>query len=419
MFELLSEITPNENEPLTLSLDELARVGAKKLLAHALNLEVAEYIKKCSHLKDDNGHRIVVRNGKSKTRNITVGSGTIDVQAPRINDRRDGFSYSSLILPRYSRKSPNVESVLPILYLKGLSGNAFYDALHGLLGDNVKGLSASSISSLKKCWEKELVEWNKRKINDRIAYIWADGVHLNIRLGEDKKLCLLVLIGVTESGNKKLLAIESGYRESTESWKLVFNNLLRRGMNTPLMIIADGALGLWSAIDKIPALKETKRQRCWVHKIANVLDKMPKRIQPKAKSLLHEMMNASSEVDAEITFKTFQFEFHKKYPKAVKCLVDSWDNMTPFFSFPAEHWQHIRTTNPIESSFSTVKLRTKSMRGAGSRVVAESMAFKLLIDAENRWRPIRGAKEIPKLFKGELYKDGEILESAVDQQGVA
>jgi putative transposase len=416
MFKLVSKRVPNENDPLTLSLDELAKFGAKKLLSTALELEVQEYIDRCSHLKDDNGHKLVVRNGKSKQRNVLLGSGAIEVKAPRVNDKRDNFKYTSKILPPYLRKSPNVESVLPILYMKGLSGNAFKDALKDLFGENANGLSASSISSLKKTWVDEMKVWHSRKITEEFVYLWADGVYLKVRLGEDKKLGLLVVMGVTVSGEKKVLAIEAGYRESKESWKMLFNDLIRRGLNAPYMIIGDGALGLWAAVREVESFKITKEQRCWVHKIANVLDKLPKRIQSKAKTKLHDMMMAENEKDAEIVFKEFQDDFHKKYPKAVKCLVDDWDKLTPFFSFPAEHWQHIRTSNPIESAFATVKQRTKATKGAGSKEMAEVMAYKLLMEAEKRWKKIRGFSELEKLIQGSIYKDGEIIEVSQEDQ---
>jgi len=417
MFKLVTENLSNENDLLTLSLDEIARAGAKKLLTQALLLEVDDYIKRCAHLKDDSGHRIVVRNGKSKTRKITLGSGTSQIKTPRVHDKRDGFKFNSMILPPYARKSKNIESILPILYLKGLSGNAFYEALKGLLGEDVAGLSASSIATLKKSWITELKEWKQREITDKFIYVWADGVHVKVRLGEDKKHCLLVLMGVTTTGEKKLIAVEGGYRESKESWKLIFKDLLKRGMNPPLIMIGDGALGLWSAVGEIPEFKNTKEQRCWVHKIANVLDKLPKRLQPKVKSMLHDMMNSETEQDSTEVFKEFQHEFHKKYPKAVKCLVDDWEKMIPFFNFPAEHWQHIRTTNPIESTFATVKLRTKSMKGAGSKEMAEAMCFKLMKEAEKRWQKIRGHQEIEYLLSGRVYKDGEILEATSGQKG--
>jgi len=420
MLKILSERVPNENDPLTLSLDEIARSGAKKLLSTALQLEVQEYIDQCSHLKDPSGHKMVVKNGKSKKRTVLLGSGAIDVEAPRVNDKRAEFKYTSQILPPYLRKSPNVESVLPILYLKGLSGNSFREALKDLFGENVGGLSPSSISALKKSWVGEMKTWHSRPITDQFVYLWADGVYLKVRLGEDKKLGMLVIMGVTTTGEKKVLAIETGYRESKESWKMVFNDLIRRGLNAPYMIIGDGALGLWAAVREIELFKNTKEQRCWVHKIANVLDKLPKSIQPKAKSKLHEMMNAENEKEAEKSFKEFQNDFHKKYPKAVTCLLKDWDDLVSFFSFPAEHWQHIKTSNPIESAFATVKQRTKATKGAGSIEMAEVMAFKLLMEAEKRWRKIRGFNEIEKLIQGAIYKDGEIIEvTREDQEKVA
>jgi len=419
MFKLVSERIPNENDPLSLSLDELARAGAKKLLQEALGLEVEDYIKRCAHLKDSSGHRVVVRNGKAKERTVLLGSGPATIKAPRVNDKRESFKFSSQILPPYVRKSPNVESVLPALYLKGLSGNAFQEALKDLFGDNCGGLSASSISALKKSWKADLDEWHDRKINDQFVYLWCDGVYTKVRIGEDKKLSLLVVIGVTTTGEKKVVAIESGYRESKESWKLIFNNLIKRGLNIPHLIIGDGALGLWSAVREISNFKSTREQRCWVHKIANVLDKLPKRLQPKVKSMLHEMMSAEKESDAVLVFKDFQHEFHEKYPKAVKCLADDWKELTTFFSFPAMHWQHLRTSNPIESAFASVKLRTYSTKGAGSKEMAELMAFKLLMESEKSWRKIRGFEEITNLIQGAIYKDGEIVESCGEHQAVA
>ena len=284
MLKLL-ESRRDENDLVSLSLDELARLGAKRLLAEALELEVAEYIERHQNHTDDRSHRLVVRNGQGKERRVTTGAGTLTVKAPRVHDRRDGKQFRSSILPPYLRRSANVESILPALYLKGLSGNAFQEALCGLLGEEAGGLSPSSISSLKKSWSREAEEWRKQPITKQYVYLWADGVNVKIRLGEDKKLCLLVIIGVTTTGHKEVLAIEAGYRESAESWKLVFQNLIARGLTPPWLVIGDGALGLWQAIDETPEFEHTRTQRCWVHKIANVLDKLPKRLQPQAKRL--------------------------------------------------------------------------------------------------------------------------------------
>ena len=416
MLELLSESTENENTLASLSLDELARFGAQRLLKEALELEVAEYIDRFKEQRDKDGRRQVVRNGKAKERKITTGAGTIGVKAPRVNDKRPGQKFSSAILPPYLSKSKNVMSILPILYLKGLSGNAFQDALCGLLGDDVGGLSSSSISALKKSWKNEMDVWRKRKIEDDFVFIWADGVNVKIRLGEDKRLCLLVLIGVNQSGEKKVLAVEGGYRESKESWKLVFNDLIRRGLKPPAMIIGDGALGLWSAIHEIPEFKDTREQACWVHKIANILNHLPKRLQPAAKRKLHDMMNAASTKDAENERVSFHEDFYDKHPKAVQSLEKNWDKLISFFSMPAPHWKYIRTTNPIESSFATVKLRTRTTKGAGNKEIAETMAFKLLLEAEKRWRKLQGFRLIPGILQGDVYKDG-ILVNIEDLRG--
>ena len=411
MLKLLTDQNSREEDLVSLSLDEIARLGAKKLLTQALALEVNEYIERSSAFRDDDGLRQVVRNGHSKERKITTGSGTIAVRAPRVNDRRVGHNFCSRILPPYLRKSANVESILPVLYLKGLSGNAFGDALSGLLGDDAGGLSASSISALKKQWYEELDAWRQRSIDEHYVYLWADGVNIKIRIGEDKKLCLLVIVGVTAEGKKQVLAVESGYRESSQAWSMVFRDLFARGLKAPLLIIGDGALGLWSAVDELPELAATRSQRCWVHKIANVLDKLPKRLQPKAKQLLHDMMNAETRDDAEQSRQTFAANFDDKYPKAVKSLNEGWEELVTFFDFPAQHWLHIRTTNPIESAFATVKLRTKATKGSGSPQMAEAMALKLLLEAQKRWNKIRGLEHLRIMLQGGIYRDGELVET--------
>ena len=317
------------------------------------------------------------------------------------------------------RRSPDVESVLPLLYLKGLSGNAFRDALKGILGEGAGGLSKSSISALKKSWTAEMEEWRREEIGEEFVYLWADGLNVAVRLGGEKKLCLLVVVGVDAKGEKRLLSLEGGHRESSESWRVVFRNLVERGLNAPHLIIGDGALGLWSAVGDIPEFRETKGQRCWVHKIANVLDKLPKKLQPQAKSLLHEMMNAEGQGDARSSRNVFEESFKDKYPKAVDCLLKDWDKMTSFFSFPGVHWQHIRTTNPIESTFATVKLRTKTTKGSGSMEMAEVMAFKLMREAEKRWQRIRGYGELGNILSGALYKDGKRVEDVRNRRGAA
>ena len=300
------------------------------------------------------------------------------------------------------------------------SANDFSGALSSLLGDGVKGLSKSSIHALKKSWEGDLKKWKQQEIHDRFIYLWADGVYVNVRLGEDKKACLLVVLGVTEQGEKKLLAVEAGYRESKEGWKDIFLDLQNRGLVSPYCIIGDGGLGLWGAVKELEFLNGAREQRCWFHKMGNVLNKLPKRVQAKAKALLKEMMNSSGREDCNKARKDFERHFGGKYPKGVECLNKDWGQLTTFFDFPAEHWQHIRTSNPIESTFATVKQRTRVSKGAGPVGMAEVMAFKLMMEAEKRWKKIRGYEKISILLDGGIYKDGELVHSPkTDLQGAA
>lgn len=418
---MLKVVTPKNNtrKDFELSLDEIAREGARRLLHRALQLEVEEYIQQNSKELDENGHRLVVRNGLSKPRTVTLSGGSVEVSAPRVDDRREGKKFLSAILPPYLRKSAKVESLLPVLYLKGLSTNDFKSALESFLGESTMGLSPASIVKLKRIWEADFAAWEKRVINKKYVYIWADGVNVQVRLGEDKKICLLVIIGATEDGKKELLAVHPGYRESKESWLTVLRSLIDRGMTAPKLAIGDGALGFWSAIRNCEGFEETEEQRCWVHKIANVLDKLPKRLQPDAKTLLHEMMRAPTEADAEKSKESFEKLFSDKYPKAVECLTKSWSELITFFHYPAQHWQHIRTTNPIESSFATVKLRTKVTKGAGSKETAAVMAFKLLSECEKKWRKLRGLEEFKNILKGVEYKDGLVIPPTQHQEAVA
>ena len=380
------------------------------MIAKALVLEANDYIARHKELTDGEGHRLVVRNGVAAARSVTVGSGSIKLSAPRVNDRRDGEKFSSYILPPYVRKSPKVENLLPILYLKGLSTSDFCSAFEEIFGaDATVGLSASSITILKKTWEKEFDDWKKRPIAGEYAYIWVDGVHVSIRLGEDKRLCLLVVIGVAKSGEKHLLAVEPGYRESSDSWAAVLRDMKSRGFKAPLLAVGDGALGFWSALGSVDGFQETASQRCWVHKIRNVLDVLPKRLHGEAKGLMHAMMNASSRADADMAKKEFTKTFDAKFPKAVEGIEKSWPELTAFFDFPARHWIHLRTTNPIESSFATVRLRYNVTRGAGSPKAAAAMSFKLLQDAEKTWKKIRGYEDLPMLLSGVAFKDGIML----------
>ena len=334
---------------LAITLDELAREGARRMIASALEAEVAEHIERFADERGEEGKRLVVRNGHARERRVTVGSGTVPIQAPRVNDQRidERQRFSSRILPAYARRSPKVTDVLPVLYLRGLSTGDFRPALEQLLGEDAAGLSPSTISRLCKDWEAEHARFRQRSLRfHRYAYLFVDGVHVSVRLGEDDRLCLLVVIGVREDGTKELLAVEDGYRESTDSWAAVMRDLKQRGLNEPKLVIGDGALGIWAALtDVFPG---ARRQACWVHKIANVLDALPKRLQPRAKSLLHEIMGAPSRADARQALERFREEFDAKYPKAVAKLDRDWAHLTAFYDFPAEHWRHLRTSNAIE-----------------------------------------------------------------------
>jgi transposase-like protein len=380
------------------------------MIAAALEAEVEQYVSSFAGEVDEHGHRLVVRNGRARERKLTVGSGTVPVRAPRVNDRRvdengERERFSSRILPAYARRSPKVTDVLPVLYLHGLSTGDFGPALRDLLGEDASGLSPSSIQRLTESWQDEHARFRGRELRfHRYAYLFVDGVNVKVRLGEDSKLCVLVVIGVREDGIKELLAVEDGYRESADSWSAVFRDLKARGMNEPKLCCGDGALGAWIALNGV--FPGTREQRCWVHKTANVLDTLPKRLQPRAKSLLHEMAEAPSQADALSARQKFASEFDAKYPKAVAKLEKDWEQLTAFYAFPAEHWRHLRTTNPIESSFATVKLRTKVTKGAGSKKAALAMAYKLLDAAQGRWRRFNGHELVVDVLNDMQFKDG-------------
>src|SRR3954462_13830952 len=400
-----------EDNEIEVSLDDLAREGARRMIAAALDAEVAEYLASFVEEVDEAGKRLVVRNGRARERRLTVGSGTVAIQAPRVNDKRidettgERLRFSSRILPAYARRSPKVTEVLPVLYLHGLSTGDFEPALRDLLGEDASGLSATSITRFTKAWQAEHEQFRTRSLRfHRYAYLFIDGVHVSVRLGEDDRLCLLVVIGVREDGVKELLAVEDGYRESTDSWSQVLRDLRDRGLGEPKLVTGDGALGAWAALrDVYPGAVE---QRCWVHKIANVLDALPKRLPPRAKTLRQEMREAPSASAARQARETFRSEFAAKYPKAMDKLDRDWKQLTACYAFPAEHWRHVRTTNPIESSFATVKLRTKLTKGAGSKQAALGMAFKLLKSAEERWRRFNGHELVADVLAGITFKDG-------------
>jgi putative transposase len=391
------------------SLDEIAREGARRMLIEALKAEADDYVEHHRGERDQRGHALVVRNGRAPTRKLMLGAGTVELQAPRVNDRRrdqhgQRQRFTSQILPPYMRRSPKVAEVLPILYLRGLSTGDFRPALEALLGEDAAGLSPTTITRLTAGWEKEYTDFRRRDLSGReYVYVWVDGVHFNIRLDDDR-LCTLVMIGVRPDGHKELLAVEDGYRESAESWKTVLRELKRRGMIAPVLAVGDGALGFWAAARDV--WPETREQGCWCHKLRNVLDKLPQRLHSRAKRALHEMMYAARRSDCEAARVCFAAEFQAKYPKAVESLTANWQRLVSFFDFPAEHWKHLRTTNVIESAFATVRLRERVTKGAGSRSKGLLMAFKLLDMAQQRWRSLDGAALLPLVRAGVKFVDG-------------
>jgi putative transposase len=391
------------------SLDDLAQEGARRMLVKALEAEVREYLERHGGARDEKGHALVVRNGLARSRKVTTGAGTMEVRAPRVNDRRvneagERERFTSQILPPYMRRSPRVAEVLPILYLRGLSTGDFREALPVLLGKDASGLSPTTITRLTAEWEKEYEEFRKWDLSDRdYVYVWADGVHFNIRL-EEERLCTLVLMGARADGTKEVIAVEDGYRESAESWASVLRGLKKRGMRAPVVGIGDGALGLWAAVRDV--FPETREQRCWVHRLINVLDKLPKGLQPRAKRALHEIMAAETKEQAEVLMDRFAEEYQPKYPKAVDSLRRDQDKLLTFYDLPAEHWIHLRTTNPIESPFATVRLRQRVTKGAGSRTKGLVMAFKLLLMAQQRWRRLNASELLPLVRAGVRFQDG-------------
>jgi putative transposase len=393
-----------------LSLDGLAREGARRMIAAALEAEVDQYVASFTGEVDGDGRRLVVRNGRARERGLTVGSGTVRVRAPRVNDKRvdeegERHRFSSRILPAYARRSPKVTDVLPVLYLRGLSTGDFGPALRDLLGEDASGLSSSSIQRLTVQWQSDHDAFKTRSLRfHRYCYLFVDGVHVTVRLGEDDRLCLLVVIGVREDGEKELLAVEDGYRESTDSWAAVLRDLRDRGLTCPKLVTGDGALGAWAALRDV--FPDAAEQRCWVHKTANASDALPKRLQPRAKTLLHEIVEAPTRADAKKALEAFRAEFDAKYPKAVAKLDKDWTALTAFYDFPAEHWRHLRTTNPVESAFATVKLRTRVTKGAGSKKAALAMAYKLLEAAQQRWRTFNGHELITDVLDGAPFSDG-------------
>jgi transposase-like protein len=393
------------DDPIT----DILRSGARKLLAEALEAEIEIFLSQYKDLKDDLNHQRVVRNGYLPEREIQTGIGPIPVKVPRARDRQpdqesEPIGYTSFLLPRYLRKTRSMEELIPWLYLKGISTNDFSDALSALVGKDAPGLSAPTISRLKAIWKEDLEKWQKRDLSlKRYVYIWADGVYCNVRLEE--RQCLLVIIGATEEGKKELIALDSGFRESELSWAELLLNLKNRGLKiSPKLAIGDGALGFWKALAKV--YSQTRWQRCWVHKTANILNKLPKSMQAKAKERIHQIWMAPDKAEAQKSFDDFISLYEAKYPKAVECLQKDREALLTFYDFPAEHWRHIRTTNPIESTFSTVRLRTNKVRGCFSSKTVVTMAFKLCQCAQKRWQRLHSHKQLAKVIRGVNFIDG-------------
>jgi putative transposase len=404
----------SENPVENCGLDEILKEGARKMLQAAIETEVAEFITKYSSYVDGNGRRIVTRNGHMPEREIHTGIGSIAIKRPRVDDRAlsEEQRFTSMVLPRYIRKAPTIEKLVPMLYLKGISTNDFPSALSAILGEGAKGFSSATIVRLKKIWEEDYEKWSRRDLSEKgYVYFWVDGIHFNVRLDDDRN-CILVVMGADTYGNKELLAVSDGFRESKIAWKELLLDLRSRGLVVdPKLVVGDGALGFWAASREVYGSK-TREQRCWVHKTANILDKMPKSIQSKAKSMLHEMYMAETKKAALKAYDHFIESYESKYPKAVECLSKDKEVLFTFYDFPAMQWQHIRTTNPIESTFATIRLRTTKTRGCGSRMATLTMVFKLALEASKGWKKLKGYKLIPKVISGEKFIDGVLKEAA-------
>ncbi len=395
-------------------LHEILQQGAQTMLTQAIEAEVAEWIEQHQHVTDQRGRRQVVRNGYLPERKLVTGVGEVSVEQPRVHDRRPAAErehFSSKLLPPYLRKTKSIEELIPYLYLKGISTGGFQEALSALLGPECPGLSATTIVRLKAVWEQEYGQWSKRSLEGKeYVYVWADGIHTNIRLEEDRQ-CILVLMGATKDGKKELIAMTDGHRESAQSWRELLLDVRRRGMTIdPKLAVGDGALGFWKALAEV--FPTTKEQRCWVHKTANVLDKLPKAKQPKAKSMIHEIWMAETREAAGKAFDAFLETYQAKYANACDCLKKDRDVLLTFYDFPAEHWRHLRTTNPIESTFATIRLRHRRTKGNGSRIASLTMMFKLAESAARRWRTLNGHELLPDVIQGVVFQDGLRLDQA-------
>jgi transposase-like protein len=399
----------NKPEEVEDVLTGVLRKGARRLLSKALEVEVEAFIEEYRDIRLSDGRQRIVRNGYHRPREIQTGIGDIAVKAPRTEDRESGLEkirLQSSILPPYLRRSKSLEALLPWLYLKGISTGGFSEALASLLGTEARGLSPATISRLKAVWSDEYDQWHRRDLSrKRYLYFWVDGIHCNVRMDEDKQ-CLLVIIGATAEGKKELVALEDGYRESEQSWREILMDLQNRGLREwPKVAVGDGAMGFWSALRKV--CPSTREQRCWVHKTKNILNKLPKSGQDKAKGKLHDIWMAATKAEALQAFGLFIETYGAKYPKATECLKKDQETLLTFYDFPAEHWRHIRTTNPIESTFATVRLRTNKVRGCFSRSSVLTMAFKLIESAQKRWQRLHSHHRLAEVIEGVKFVDGE------------
>lgn len=409
--ELIGSKKQGEEGKKTL-LEEIIKEGARKLLQAAIEHEVSAYVDLFKEVRDEKGRRVIVRNGFLPERSLLTGIGPIPVKQPRVRDRRREESFTSAILPRYMRRVPSLDNLVPTLYLKGISTGDFTEALEAILGEKAKGLSASTVVRLKRQWEQEYRAWATRDLaGKRYVYFWADGIYFNVRLEdtENKRQCFLIIIGALEDGTKELVAVLDGYRESKLSWMELLSSLKEQGLTEgPKLAIGDGGLGFWAALREI--YPDTKEQRCWVHKTANILDKMPKSTQPKAKGKIHDIYLAPTREQALVAYNSFLSLYGKKFPDACACLMKDKDVLFTFYGFPAEHWVHLRSTNPIESTFATVRLRTEKTKGCGSRLATLTMVFKLVYETRKTWKKLKGYRLIPKVLKGITFVDGELQE---------
>jgi putative transposase len=403
---------------LSTTLDELVAEGARRMLAAAMEAEVDAYVSSFVHELDEEGHRLVVRNGHAVARTLVTGAGPVEVRAPRVNDRRvdevtgEKLRFRSSILPPWARKSPKVAEVLPLMYLHGMSSGDFVPALEEFFG-SAAGLSASAITRLTTDWQRERDQFASRSLKDvDYVYVYADGIHFNVRL-EEAKLCALVIVGVRSDGRKELVSISDGHRESTESWADVLRGLKRRGMTAPVLAVGDGALGFWGAL--IEVFPETAHQRCWVHKMANVMNALPKSAQPAARAALNEVRDAEDREHAELALDQFVKDYEAKWPKATEKMMKDKEELLAFYAFPAEHWVHLKTTNPIESTFATVRLRTKVTKGPGSRSAGLAMAYKLIEQAQTRWRMVNAPHLVALVRAGVTFEKGVMVERTEQQ----